>query len=139
MNPGETANLTRKRLAMLASKVEFSGKLENGFITKGPQKKFPEDDGTGGGFYEICLYFMFNKDENGNSISVNDDEVKMNIGEKIGENKWVVMKEFEEDFGFWNNEVVKGGKGKRGGNKFSKQEMIAALIRQHMAEEAKGN
>lgn len=95
LQPGETAYLTRQFMTMLTAAPEFSFTLANGHITKGSGAKMSDPDKQ----FLSSFYFSFNKDS---QKSVNDDEVKLNIAEKV-DGKWVVKPEFTEVFGDLNN------------------------------------
>lgn len=111
--PGESANISRSYLAMLAAKPEFAFKLANGTLTSRSTPK--------GGVEEILsrFYFSFDKEL---GLGVNDDEVKVTI-DKDG----VVAPEYIEAFGYLNNPKEKKSTGS-GSPKFTTQELMANYI-----------
>lgn len=122
--PGATADLTRQYMTMLAAIPEISFQLANGKIIRGSGAKGEKSLKA-----ELeAYYFSFNKDENGVKLQVNDDSVKLNVGEKVN-GKWVVKPEFVETFGFLNNpkEGRRGGR-KSSGEKYNAQDMAANYI-----------
>ena len=123
--PGATADLTRQYMTMFCAQPEISFSLLNGKIIKGSGSK-----GDKGIKAELeSYYFSFNKDENGTKKNVNDDDVKLNVGEKVGD-KWVVKAEFVETFGFLNNPKETGRAGRRAGSgeRFSAQDVAANYV-----------
>ena len=125
--PGATADLTRQYMTMFCAQPEISFQLLNGKIIKGSGAK-----GNKGIKAELeSYYFSFSKDENGNKKQINDDDVKLNVGEKIGD-KWQVKAEFVEAFGFLNNPKEGGKAGRKAstGEKFSVQDVAANFVYQ---------
>lgn len=118
--PGKTADLTRQYMTMLTCQPEFSFRLANGKIISGVKKK-PASIKA-----ELeAHYFLFNKEEDGTQLQVNDDEIKLSVDEEVG-GKRVVKKAFVETFGYLNNE--KEAKEKKEGSKFTTQDLAANLI-----------
>lgn len=101
--PGEQFCIARKYMTILTSRTEFSFVLSNGKMIRSSRivrNTDPEDA-------ELeAWYFKFNGKQ-----YVNSDEVKINIGKKVktseGNTKWIVLPDYEETFGFLNNEAVK--------------------------------
>jgi len=117
--PGETICLTRQYMTMFCAQPEISFTLENGKIigtsSKKQAKSLKEELSN--------HYFRFSKDENGATIQVNDDEVKLAVDDENG----VVKPEYEKVFGFLNNpKETKTSRVK--GQKFTTQDMIANYI-----------
>ena len=122
--PGGYADLTRQYMTMFCAQPEISFQLQNGKVIKGSGCK-----GDKGVKSELeSYYFAFSKDENGNRPQINDDVVKLNVGEKV-DGKWVVKQEFEETFGYLNNarETTKSGK-KAKGSEFNAQDIAANYV-----------
>ncbi len=123
--PGGTADLTRQYMTMFCAQPEISFQLANGKIIKGSGSK-----GDKGIKAELeSYYFSFSKDENGNKKQINDDDVKLNVGEKVGD-KWVVKAEFVETFGFLNNPKESGRAGRKAGSgeRFTAQDVAANYV-----------
>lgn len=123
--PGATADLTRQYMTIFCAQPEISFQLRNGKIIKGSGSK-----GDKGLKAELeSFYFSFSKDENGNKRQINDDDVKLNVGEKVGD-KWVVKAEFVETFGYLNNPKEGGRAGRKAGSgeKFSAQDVAANYV-----------
>jgi len=115
--PGQTIDLTRQFMTMFCAQPEISFTLANGKIVSGSKRK-PRDIKE-----ELeSYYFTFNKNEDGSSIQVNDDEVKLSI-----DNDGVVLPEFEETFGFFNN-PKEGRAPKAKGSKFTTQDLAANYV-----------
>ena len=104
-NPGEEICLTRKYMALFCSPVEISFKLRNGKLTKSSNKSMRDTPVVTPESLE-AFYFNFNKRADGTRISVNDDEVKLNIGVRRDDGKWVVKPEYEKTFGYLNVKPV---------------------------------
>lgn len=122
--PGETTELTRQYMTMLAAIPEISFQLANGKITRGAGAKGDKSIKA-----ELeAYYFKFDKDENGYKPQVNDDSVKLNVGEKV-DGTWVVKPEFVEIFGFLNNPKESSrGKRKSKGETYNAQDMAANYV-----------
>lgn len=122
--PGGHADLTRQYMTMFCAQPEISFQLANGKIIKGAGSK-----GAKSVKAELeSYYFAFSKDENGNKKQINDDDVKLNVGEKAGD-KWVVKAEFIESFGFLNNPKEGGKVGRKpAGEKFNAQDVAANFV-----------
>lgn len=124
--PGSYADLTRQYMTMFCAQPEISFQLANGKIIKGSGAKGDKNLKA-----ELeSYYFAFAKDADGNKKQINDDDVKLNVGEKVGE-KWVVKAEFVEAFGFLNNPKEGGKAGRKpAGEKFNAQDISANFVRQ---------
>ena len=125
LTPGATADLTRQYMTMFCAQPEISFQLRNGKIIKGSGSK-----GDKGLKAELeSYYFSFSKDADGNKKQINDDDVKLNVGEKVGD-KWVVKAEFVEAFGYLNNPKEGGKAGRRAGSgeRFSAQDVAANFV-----------
>lgn len=119
VNPGEEIQLSRRYMTELFCKEEYNFTLKNGQIVKGPNKaNAPKEE------YLEAHYFKFSKDLD---LSVNDDEVKKNIGEKHGD-EWKVKAAYVETFGYLNNPKEARSKAKR--EKYTTAELQANLVRQ---------
>lgn len=129
--PGGTADLTRQFMTMFCAQPEVSFQLANGKIIKGSGTK-----GDKGIKSELeSYYFRFDKDEAGEKKQINDDTVKLNVGQKV-DGKWVVKPDFMETFGFLNNpkESGKGGRRTGTGEKFNTQDLAANYVNKLIAE-----
>lgn len=124
LEPGGIADFTRQYMTMFCAQPEISFQLANGKIIKGSGSKGNKDVKA-----ELeSYYFRFDKDENGEVKQVNDDDVKLNVGEKV-DGKWVVKKEYEEVFGFLNNPSEGGGRRRKSSkDKFSTQDLAANYV-----------
>lgn len=123
--PGGFADLTRQYMTMFCAQPEISFSLLNGKIIKGSGSKGDKSPKA-----ELeSYYFSFNKDENGTKKNVNDDDIKLNVGEKVGD-KWQVKAEFVETFGFLNNPKETGRAGRKSGSgeRFSAQDVAANFV-----------
>lgn len=123
--PGATADLTRQYMTMFCAQPEISFSLLNGKIIKGSGSK-----GDKGIKAELeSYYFSFSKDESGVKKNVNDDDIKLNVGEKVGD-KWQVKAEFLETFGYLNNPKESGRAGRKAGSgeRFSAQDVAANYV-----------
>lgn len=131
--PGGTADLTRQYMTIFCAQPEISFQLANGKIIKGSGAK-----GDKGIKAELeSYYFAFAKDESGVKKQINDDDVKLNVGEKVGD-KWVVKAEFVESFGFLNNPKEGGKAGRKAGSgeKFNAQDIAANFVNQMIQRES---
>lgn len=124
MNPGDYADLTRQYMTMFCAMPEISFQLKNGKIVKGAGAKSNK-----GMKAELeAHYFAFNKEADGTKKQVNDDDVKLNVGEKV-DNKWVVKPEFESVFGFLSNPKTSGKAGRKSSDeKWNAQDLAANFI-----------
>lgn len=124
LEPGKVADLTRQFMTMFCAQPEISFTLANGKIIKGAGAKNEK-----GIKAELAsYYFRFDADETGEKKQINDDTVKLNVGEKVG-GKWVVKNEFVESFGFLNNPKEGGAKrGSKEKSKYSTQDLAANYI-----------
>lgn len=132
LNPGEYADLSRQYMTMFCAIPEISFQLANGKIIRGSGAK-----GDKGLKAELeSFYFAFSKDEaTGTKKQINDDEVKLNVGEKVGD-KWVVKAEFVETFGWLNNPTEKAKAGRKpSGEKWTAQDIAANWIRKRIRED----
>lgn len=122
--PNETIDLTRQYMTMFCAQPEISFTLANGKIVNSSKKnaKSMKEE-------LAAYYFSFNKDENGNSLQVNDDEVKLAVDDENG----VVKPEYEKVFGYINN--PKEGRAARAkGTKFTTQDLAANYINKMLQE-----
>lgn len=122
--PGSFADLTRQYMTMFCAQPEISFQLANGKIIKGSGAKGDKNLKA-----ELeSYYFAFAKDADGNKKQINDDDVKLNVGEKVGD-KWVVKADFVETFGFLNNPKEGGKAGRKpAGEKFNAQDLAANFV-----------
>lgn len=122
LEPGGNAVLTRKYSTVLFANPEFNLKVENGKFIPPKKKRTTDIEALLPGYY-----FSFN-DKN---IKVNDDSVKLQIGEKkktpAGPEKWFVKAEYEGIFGYLNNSGGKGRK-KKSGPSFDPQDYAANFL-----------
>ena len=123
--PGETTVLSRKYATILFSRPEFNLRVENGkFISPRRTAGDVDVDAVLSGHY-----FSFNSRD----IKVNDDSVKIQIGEEVqsasGATKWVVKPEYQDTFGYLNNKGSKRGKGRKSGPKLDAQDYAANYLR----------
>lgn len=116
LKAGDSCDLTREYMTKLCSRPEISFTLVNGKITSSSRKAKTIKEELS------AYYFSFNKAEDGTTIQVNDDEVKVSI-DKDG----VVLPEFVETFGYLNN--PKEAKSKEKGSKFTTQDLAANYVR----------
>jgi hypothetical protein len=117
-NPGETIMLSRKYTTIMCAIPEISFTLANGKIVAS-SKKISK---TGGIDEELsAYYFAFNKDENGNALQVNDDEVKLAIDTADG----IIKDEYIETFGFLKNPKSVKLPRQNGGSSFTTQDLAA--------------
>lgn len=125
MNPGDVVALTRKWLAVLCSRPEFSFTLANGKII-GHVKKDKSIEQMLDSFY-----FQFSSDSN---ASVNDDAIKMSIDEEVADGTRVIKAEYVETFGFLANPAkAKAKKAKAaGGKQLSVQDMVAFYVNKEL-------
>lgn len=128
--PGGVADLTRKYMTIFCARPEISFTLANGKIIKGSGAKTAKTFDS-----ELeSYYFRFNKDENGVQKQINDDDVKLNVGKKVGD-EWVVKSKFVSTFGYLNNPAT-DNKGERRSSKekYTRQDMEANLINKLIEE-----
>lgn len=135
LEPGQTVDLSRANLARLCSAPEFGFRLSNGYIRQGRKKLV--SDYASIEEYLASNSFSFDRVKGGGGPGVNDDEIKLNVGEKVG-NDWKVKKEFLEAFGFLNNpkESTKVTR-KASGKSYTTQDLAANYIQQ-LLKEAEG-
>jgi len=123
LEPGATTVLTRKYSTVLFANPEFNLKVENGKFIPPRQKKTSDIEALLPGYY-----FSFND----KSIKVNDDSVKLQIGEKrktpAGTEKWFVKPEYETIFGYLNNSGAGKGRKKKSGPSFDPQDYAANFL-----------
>lgn len=115
--PGETACLTRQYMTMFCAQPEISFVLANGKIISSARKagKSLKDELS-------AYYFSFDKSEDGTTVAVNDDEVKLSVDDANG----AVKPEYVDTFGFLNNPKDKVSKAKP--PKVTAQEMMANYV-----------
>lgn len=124
--PGETVAISRKYMTLFGCKPEFSNKFANGKLvrTSAGGKAVPGNVNLEA---ELEAYtFVFNDKE----ISVNDESIKDQIGKKVsvdGKNKYVVIPEYEEVFGYLNNAPVKAA-GRQAKPAFDSQDLASNYI-----------
>lgn len=131
--PGETADLPRQFMTMLAAQPEFSFKLKNGRISRGSGTKGSKGDLKA----ELeAHYFAFNREAAEDGKEVNSDEVKLNVGVKDAEGNWSVKPEFAETFGYLENasEKSRGGR-KSEGPKYTSGDVAANWINQMIKQQ----
>lgn len=130
--PGAYADLTRQYMTMFCAQPEISFQLANGKIVKGAGAKSNK-----GMKAELeAHYFAFNKEPDGTKKQVNDDDVKLNVGEKV-DGKWVVKSEFVSTFGFLNNPKEGGKVGRRASeDKWTAQDLAANYIYTRLQQES---
>lgn len=136
MQPGDTADLTRQYMTLLAAQPEFSFKLKNGRISRGSGVKGCRGDIKA----ELeAHYFAFSKEAAEAGMEINSDEVKLNVGVKNGDGKWTVKPEFAATFGYLENvnEKTRGTR-KADGPKYNSGDIAANWIRSMMAGENLG-
>ena len=123
--PGEQVQLTRQYMTMFCAQPEISFTLANGKIvssSKKSAKNLKEE--------LSAYYFSFNKDESGNSLQVNDDEVKLSVDDADGK----VKPEYVETFGYLNN--PKEGKAARAKKpEYTTQDLAANYIHKLLEEQ----
>lgn len=129
MAPGAYADLTRQYMTMFCAQPEISFQLANGKVIRGAGNKASRGDIKA----ELeAYYFSFDKDA---GLQINSDEVKLNVGEKGADGKWVVRPEFVETFGYLNNAPVKAGRArKEGGQKFNASDLAANYVMQMLKD-----
>lgn len=123
--PGETADLSRLYMTMLAVNDEFSLMFDNGIMMASSKKS------TKGLKQELEAYYFkpSDVDEKGVQISVNDDTFKISI-EDGDTNK--VLPQYEETFGFLNN--VKTRATGESGPKYTVQDLQASYLKKLIEE-----
>lgn len=122
--PGEVFCLARQYMTMFCAQPEISFTLANGKIISSSKnsKNFKEE--------LAAYYFSFNKAEDGSSIQVNDDEVKLAVDDENG----VVKAEYVETFGYLNNpKETKTTRAK--GQKFTTQDLAANYIQKMLEQQ----
>ena len=123
--PGDKVALTRQYMTMFCAQPEISFTLANGKIVSSSKKnaKSIKEELS-------AYYFSFNKDDNGNAIQVNDDEVKLSVDDADGK----VKPEYVTTFGYLNN--PKEGRAARAkGAKFTTQDLAANYIHKMLQEQ----
>lgn len=123
--PGEVISLTREYMTRFCAQPEISFTLKNGKIISSSKKsaKTLKEELS-------AYYFSFSKAEDGTTLQVNDDEVKLSVDDENG----IVKPEFVETFGFLNN--PKEGKAARAkGQKFTTQDLVANYINSLVKEQ----
>lgn len=121
--PGEQIKLTRQYTTVLCAAPEISFTLANGKIVQSSKKnaKSIKEELS-------SYYFSFNKNEDGTTVQVNDDEVKLAVDDADGK----VKPEYVETFGYLNN--PKEGKTRTAGTKYTTQDMAANFVYKMMQE-----
>lgn len=123
--PGEKTAITRKYMTQLCAQPEISFTLSNGIIVASSKKSFRDLDEELSSYY-----FKFSQDENGQTVQINDDEVKLSV-----DVDGVVTPEFEATFGYLNNPKKKKAPRERAKTKASVQDLVANYVRNLMTEQ----
>jgi hypothetical protein len=121
--PGETIVLSRKYMTMFCAVPEISFTLANGRVSLSSKKAKNFDEEL------ASYYFTFNKNEDGTTIQVNDDEVKLAIDVDN-----VVKDEYLETFGYLNN-PKEARLPKAKGAKVTAQDLAANYVARMIAEQ----
>lgn len=133
VKPGEQVDLTRQYMTMLCAKPEISLTLANGKVIRGSRAKSASTLKE-----ELeSYYFRFDRDEKGKLKQINDEGVKINVGNKV-KGAWVVKDEFVETFGYLNNADKKTNGGNKKKEQFTKQDMEANYITKRLQEAGMG-
>lgn len=116
--PGERTCLNRKYMTMFCAVPEISFTLENGtMIASSATRSVKNIDD------ELAAYYFHFNSVDGQTIQVNDDEVKISIDDENG----VIKPEYVETFGYLANpKADKMPKAK--GRKFTSQDLAANFI-----------
>lgn len=122
--PGEQINLSRLYTTILCSRPQISFTLANGKIVASSKKKPKDFEDELSGFY-----FSFNKNDDGTTIQVNDDEVKLSIDDADGK----VKPEYVETFGYLNN--PKKSQPKTSKQNFTTQDLFANYIHKMLKDQ----
>lgn len=126
--PGATADLTRQYMTMFCAQPEIAFVLANGKVKRGSGKASSKGDVKA----ELeAFYFSFDSSLN---IQINADEVKLNVGEKVGD-KWQVKPEFIETFGYLNN-APERNRARKEGPKISSSELAANYVMKMLQDSA---
>lgn len=129
--PGKTAILSKRHLIQLACKPEISFQLANANLKKAPNQKIVGASLEG---IEDKFYLAFNKNEDGTSVSVHNDKIKKQVGQKDGEGKWHVKPEFAAVLGFVENEKPAKERATRtAGPKYSSRDAQSLYVAQLFA------
>ena len=126
--PGKTAVISKKHLIKLASDARISFVMANAHFRKAPNQKI---NSASVDTIEDAFFLSFNKDENGKGLADHSDKVKRQIGEKDGDGKWKVKKEYAQVLGYVENEkpVKERGTGSKvAGPKFSSRDAQALFV-----------
>lgn len=125
---GGTADLPRQYMTMLCAQPEISFQLVNGKVIRGSGAKASRGDIKA----ELeAYYFAFSKDIN---KEINSDEVKLNVGTKGPDGKWVVKPEFAQTFGFLENVPEKTRGSRKSGPKYSTSDLAANYVMKMIKE-----
>lgn len=117
VEPGETFDIAKKYLTIMLSYPEYSMGVKNGALRRGPATATDSES-------EFNAYYFKPYDD---TIKVNSDEFKLNIGVKGADDVWGIKPEYEETFGFvLNTEKKKGGKRSSAGGPSVTNQQIAA-------------
>lgn len=127
--PGDVFDLTRRDMVIMCSAPEISFRLHNGHIVKSSARV------TRGTLEEVdAFYFTFEDPK----IKVNDDEVKLNVSEKVmvgDTERWVVKPQFEAVFGYMNNSKKKANsRSRKSADKPDMARAGAAYVRELLAK-----
>lgn len=129
INPGEKKPITRKYLAMLGCRSEFSFQFENGrLIGKGAVTKI----NSGESLDKVLSSYYFNFSDGAHTV--HDDEVKVAIADKKEVNingettsRWECKAEYAPTFGFLDNPAKKAARTK------AKKEKITGITQAAVA------
>lgn len=119
--PGQVIYLTRANMTKLCAIPEISFTLANGKIVQSSSKRKSADLEA-----ELASYYFRFTEEDGTTLAVNDDEVKLCIDDENGK----VKEQFVEAFGFLNNPKESKKDRLPKGNQFTVQDMAANLVNQ---------
>lgn len=121
--PGQQIDLDRKHMTIFCARPEISFTLANGkIVVSGKRSAKTLDEEL------MAYYFHFDKNEDGTTTAVNDDEVKLSI-----DDNGKVKPEYEATFGYFNN-PKEGRAPKSKGNKFTTQDLAANFINSMLQE-----
>lgn len=127
--PGEEICIARAYMTKLCARPEISFTLGNGKLVRSSA------NATDFRSELEAYYFTFSDEEN---KQINDDSVKLNVAEQLGD-KWVVKPEYLEIFGYLNNPSEKASKTKGARNNLTTQDYAANFIFRRDQEKKKQN
>lgn len=108
--PNETIDLARKYVGLNAVRPEFGEVFSNGIVVFRTKSQITDLE-----LNKLLNSTSFRFDPKLN-LKINDDSIKIQIGEKV-DDKWVVTKDYVETFGFLMNEEVKTSSSSKGKDK----------------------